>query len=265
MCIRDRRGSRLIVQFLDTEAPQVPPPPYKQLRRVEVRFQDNGGGTRWISLVDGTDGSEKAALLFDWASTSPRTVVRVRRQQIGLDNWIFLEAGPSADSLASQQVRLVEFGADFGADSLFQFGNIVAGNYTSDWEVVRIVRSNEPDTELPLSLQATIDVKPGSDPNCFNINGHGVIPVAILGSDTFDVANIDPLTLSFGGLQVRVRGKKGPLCNIGYSDSDAYLDLVCHFEDDAMNWSTGVESASLTGTLLDGREFEGSDSICIVP
>ena len=31
-----------------------------------------------------------------------------------------------------------------------------------------------------------IDIKPGSDPNCFNNDGHGVIPVAILSSTDFD-------------------------------------------------------------------------------
>jgi hypothetical protein len=33
-----------------------------------------------------------------------------------------------------------------------------------------------------MAQEVGIDIKPGSDPNCFNINGHGVIPVAILGS-----------------------------------------------------------------------------------
>ena len=42
---------------------------------------------------------------------------------------------------------------------------------------------------------AAIDIKPGSDPNCININGHGVIPVAILGSEDFDVSLVDPDTL----------------------------------------------------------------------
>jgi hypothetical protein len=116
-----------------------------------------------------------------------------------------------------------------------------------------------------LPLPVTIDIKPGSDPNCFNVNGHGVIPVAVLGSDTFDVTNIDQGSLLFGGLEVRIRGKKGPLCNIDYSNGDAYLDLVCHFEDDASNWSAGSENATLSGTLFDGSEFEGTDSICVVP
>jgi len=113
--------------------------------------------------------------------------------------------------------------------------------------------------------QVGIDIKPGSDPNCFNINGHGVIPVAILGSESFDVTQIDQATLLFGGLVVRVRGNKGPLCNVDYSDGDAFLDLVCHFEDDSTNWNPGEGDATLTGSLFDDTAFEGSDSICIVP
>ena len=114
-----------------------------------------------------------------------------------------------------------------------------------------------------------IDVKPGSDPNCFNINGHGVIPVAILGSDDFNVteAGIDVDSLSFLGSQVRVRGKKGPLCSTEYSNGDNYLDMVCHFEDPESNeeWIEGTTIGTLTGYLTDGTPIKGTDSICIVP
>ena len=115
------------------------------------------------------------------------------------------------------------------------------------------------------ALTVDIDIKPGSDPNGFNVNGHGVIPVAILGSSTFDVTLVDPSTLLFGGLAVRVRGNKGPLCNFEDSDGDTILDLVCHFEDDSTNWAPGDGQATLTGMLLDSTEFEGADSICVVP
>ncbi len=114
-------------------------------------------------------------------------------------------------------------------------------------------------------LNISIDVKPGSDPNCFNVNGHGVIPVAILGSSTFDVTLVDTSTLLFGGLEVRVRGNKGPLCSFEDSNGDTILDLVCHFEDDSTNWAPGDGEATLLGTLLDSTEFEGTDSICVVP
>ena len=42
-------------------------------------------------------------------------------------------------------------------------------------------------------------------------------------------------------------------------------DLVCHFEDDSANWLPGYGEATLTGSLLDGTEFEGTDTICVSP
>ena len=116
-----------------------------------------------------------------------------------------------------------------------------------------------------LAFPVTIDIKPGSDPNCVNINGHGVIPVAILGTDTFDVSNIDPSTLIFAGLEVRVRGNRGPSCGLEDTDSDGYLDLVCQFEDNPDYWTPGDGEATLTGTLFDGTQIVGTDSICVVP
>lgn len=110
-----------------------------------------------------------------------------------------------------------------------------------------------------------IDVKPGSDPNCFNINGQGVIPVAILGSAILDVTDIDQYSLSFSGLEVRVKGNKGPLCGLEDANGDEFLDLVCLFEDDASSWNASSGTATLTAELLDGTLISGTDSICVVP
>jgi YVTN family beta-propeller protein len=122
--------------------------------------------------------------------------------------------------------------------------------------------------ELPMpesAIVVKIDVKPGSDPNCFNINGHGVVPVAILGTADFDVSNINATTLSFNGLKVRVRGK-GPLCSTEDVNEDGHFDLVCQFEDDPDNWMVGNAMAGLTGVLADETTIIGGiDSICIVP
>lgn len=120
-------------------------------------------------------------------------------------------------------------------------------------------------TPIVQTQNVAIDIKPNSDKNCFNINGHGVIPVAILGSMDFSVSQIDTNSLSFGGLAVRVRGNKGALCSIEYSNEDEYLDLICHFEDNSSNWNAGDGDAMVTGSLIDGTNFEGSDSICVVP
>ncbi len=118
----------------------------------------------------------------------------------------------------------------------------------------------------PSVQEVSIDVKPGSEPNCFNINGNGVIPVAILGSDTFNVLDIVTSNLFFAGLEIRVRGKKGPLCHGEDSNGDGFLDLVCQFEDDPTIWAPDSSAlGTLTGTLLAGTEFEGTDSICVAP
>lgn len=119
--------------------------------------------------------------------------------------------------------------------------------------------------EKPLPITVEIDIKPGNDANCFNINGHGVIPVAILGSDTFDVTLVDQTALLFGGLEVRVRGNKGPQCHFEDSSADGILDLVCQFEDNSDYWTPGDGEATLTGKLQDETEFMGTDSICVVP
>jgi hypothetical protein len=111
-----------------------------------------------------------------------------------------------------------------------------------------------------------IDIKPSSDPNCFNINGHGVIPVAILGSDVFDVLDIDQGSLMFGAMGVEIRGQSRPMCHAEYSNGDEFLDLVCQFEDDAASWSPDSDKeASVVGRLIDGRPITGTDSICVVP
>lgn len=108
-----------------------------------------------------------------------------------------------------------------------------------------------------------IDVKPGDEPNCFNINGHGVIPVAILGSDTVDVSTVDRGSLAFSGLAVRVRGNDARSCGIEDVNADGFDDLVCQFEDDGQ-WTAGGSVATLQG-LIGDEPFSGSDNICIVP
>jgi hypothetical protein len=126
-------------------------------------------------------------------------------------------------------------------------------------------------------IEVSVDIKPGSYPNCFNINGNGVIPVAILGSDDFDVTQIDVATLEFAGLDVRVKGNGTPQCSVEDVSGDftfpegapdGYDDLVCQFVDDPNEWKPDNSTATLTGNLkaeYDGTPFHGTDEICIVP
>lgn len=112
--------------------------------------------------------------------------------------------------------------------------------------------------------QVTIDIKPGSDLNCFNSNGHGVIPVAILGSDTFDASIVDPLTVALDGADARVKGTSGKAGSLEDVNGDEFLDLVVQIADEG-EYSVGDTSATLTGETYDGIPILGSDAICIRP
>lgn len=111
-----------------------------------------------------------------------------------------------------------------------------------------------------------IDIKPGSDPNCFNLNGHGVIPVAILSTADFDATSVDPETVMLGGMAIRMRGKGDKyLAHSEDVNGDGLLDLVVQIEDSDGTLSPGDAMATLEGFTYDGLRIAGTDSICMVP
>jgi branched-chain amino acid transport system substrate-binding protein len=126
-------------------------------------------------------------------------------------------------------------------------------------------------------LTVSIDITPGGHPNSLNIDGHGLIPVAILGSADFDVTQIDTATLEFAGLEVSVKKNGSVQCSVEdvsgdfthtEGAQDGYLDLVCHFVDDPEVWSPDNGTAALTGLLLPsfgGTAIFGSDVYRLVP
>ena len=122
-----------------------------------------------------------------------------------------------------------------------------------------------PSEMVTISPEVTIDIKPGVYPNCININDHGVIPVAINGSEYLDVYEVDLSILDFAGLEARVKGSGLQHC--GYEDwnEDGFTDLVCKFEDDQNSWEPGNGFATLIFKTDSGSLFEIADSICIRP
>ena len=87
------------------------------------------------------------------------------------------------------------------------------------------------------------------------------MPVAILGSDTLDVAEVDVTTLVFGpGDATPVHETGGHVRDV---NRDGIPDLVSHYR----TRDTGVDvsdiDACVTGELLDGRLIKGCDDIVV--
>lgn len=111
----------------------------------------------------------------------------------------------------------------------------------------------------------SIDIKPGSDPNCFNNDGHGVIPVAILSSHDFDATRVDPSSVSLDGQSIRIVGKGKTLAHIEDANGDGLDDLVVQIEDEDGIYQEGDTLAIIMGDTFDGISIVGTDAIRIVP
>ena len=96
--------------------------------------------------------------------------------------------------------------------------------------------------------------------NPINPKSNGVIPVAILSTNSFDASTIDQASLRFGPGQALAEGN-GHLEDV---NGDGQLDLVLHFRTQDSGIQCGDTSVSITGQTLNGTPIQGSDSITTV-
>lgn len=125
-------------------------------------------------------------------------------------------------------------------------------------------------------ITVDVDIKPGSFPNSINLGSGGTTPVAILGSASLDVNDINADTLTLGTAGVKTVGKTArTLCSMAdvsgdfiagpEGASDGLNDLVCHFITMDIVPEEGDTTATISGELIDGTDIEGTDSVNVVP
>jgi len=107
-------------------------------------------------------------------------------------------------------------------------------------------------------LNVNIDIKPGSYPNSINLGSKGVVPVAVLGSETFDASTVDPSTVEFANAHP-VRWTMEDVNN------DGYMDMLFFFNTRDLSLIGGSTEATLIGATVGGQSIQGTDTVNIVP
>ena len=233
------------------------------------------------------DGSGQTRLTFDSTQDvisrwSPDGAKILWRKDFGgcsgMDLWVMnadgtsqtqLVCAPSSDgegAFSPDGTKVVFTSTRFGNNEFFV--RDVTGAEGSE---IRITSNTYSEADVDWGrapyLAVSIDTKPGSYPNCFNNDGNGVIPVAVFGSATFDVTQVDPGTVKLEGLTVKAAGKSDKLLShLEDVNGDGYMDLVVQIDDTDNVFSSGTGTAVLTGNLYSefgGTVFSGSDSICV--
>jgi hypothetical protein len=139
--------------------------------------------------------------------------------------------------------------ADFDGDTV---PDLVTANRKS-WNVTVLLNLCDP------AACPEIDIKPGSDSNPINPVGRGKIPVAILGSETFDVTDVDVTTLAFGPAAASpAHDLSKPAVfedHLQDVNRDGFTDLLSHYRSQNTGIMAGSASACLRATTLGGAHF----------
>ena len=112
-----------------------------------------------------------------------------------------------------------------------------------------------------------IDVRPDSDINNINLKSSGVVPVAVFGTDTFDVNTIDLESIDLSGAKVVTVGNNNKM--LYYFDDingDLSTDLVIKAEisDLDLEVEDGSATVILGAETYDGELLRGEDVVRIV-
>jgi hypothetical protein len=140
----------------------------------------------------------------------------------------------------------------------------------AEWALLTLEKIAPP----PPVITVAVDIHPMSWPNPLNVGKKGVLPVAILGTEGFDVTQIDPATILLEGV-ASLRWALEDVGTVGdpLAGPDGFTDLTLKFDAQAIVAVLGpvndgdVVVLHLTGNLkaeFDGTPIEGEDVVWII-
>ena len=181
------------------------------------------------------------------------------------DNASFIDSGNGSGSFTFTPI--------YSQSSIYDVTFIASDGDLADSELVQITVNSEVISVVQL------DIKPQSCPNPFNTKAKGVLPVAILGTEDFDVMDVDPATVLLEGvapLRWNLEDVSAPVdlkedsCTCATNKPDGYEDLTLKF--DRQEIFTALQPVSdgeqrvltLIAMTYAGTEIEGNDCVLII-
>ncbi len=125
---------------------------------------------------------------------------------------------------------------------------------------------NDCDGDIDEVTDIEIEVKPDSDVNPLNLNGNGVVPIALIGSANLDVTQIDVSTVTAGATGVEASPVHGG--HIEDVNGDGIDDIVFHFREgdlEIIGSAKQVVALFLNAAGTDGEPLSGQDEVRINP
>jgi hypothetical protein len=153
---------------------------------------------------------------------------------------------------------------DLGPSGLVAVSSRFSGAWLTDTafsftRAIPLDRWNSFVTFVPEAGEITvaIDIRPGSGTNPVRASSRGVIAVALLGTESFAVGDVDETTLAFGP------GGAPPVQPGARRDvnGDGWQDLVSHYRIPETGIAAGDLEACLAGETGEGEAFTGCDAV----
>ena len=79
-----------------------------------------------------------------------------------------------------------------------------------------------------------MNIKPGSYPNSINLKSNGITPVAIFGSATFNVRQINPTTIKLANAPIKLKNNGQPMASYSDINQDLFIDVVIQVPTQAL-------------------------------